>query len=196
MKKFIEGGGGNGCRWFLGSMVIFENWCESCCIVDGFVEVQWRDWCWFITYIRCLCFMVCLFCVLFTHNSLCRTVTSFSSRSHEWVLCMNKSRHKPNSNVLLGSGCGMLLLDSCSFPLVWLTMNAADMFMMDGAAKTCLWLTVMFLYWFGVTWYVDSLQPCDIASQSIRCLGRPHFVRYTGTLQKAVTICFRLHLCL
>ena len=41
---------------------------------------------------------------------------------------MNKSRHKPNSNVLLGSGCGMLLLDSCSFPLVWLTMNAVDMF--------------------------------------------------------------------
>ena len=36
-----------------------------------------------------LVFQVRLFCAQFTHNTLCRTVTSFSSRSHEY---MNKSR--------------------------------------------------------------------------------------------------------
>ena len=86
MKKFIDGGGGNDCRWFLGSMLIFENWSESCCIVDGYVEVQWRlrDWCWFIAFIYGACvswFVYLVFYLLTIH--FCRTVTSFSSRSHE-----------------------------------------------------------------------------------------------------------------
>ena len=40
---------------------------------------------------------------------------------------MNESRQKPNGNVLHGSGYGMLMLDSCSFTLLWFTINALDM---------------------------------------------------------------------
>ena len=49
-------------------------------------------------HIRCLCFMIRLFCVLSIHNTLapCRTVTSFSSKSHGRVLCINESRLKLN----------------------------------------------------------------------------------------------------
>ena len=143
MKKFKDGGGGKGCRWFLGSMDNFENW--SLCIESWLCGSSVKRLVLVYNfYIRYLCFTVCLFCVLFTHNTLySRWPRFYRDLVNERHARTNRGK---NCIVLLAGVCGMLalLLDSCFFSLFWPTINAEDMFLMYDTAKTRLWLTETF----------------------------------------------------
>ena len=88
----MDGDGGKGC-WFVGTT---ESWSsmyiegQLCVCESSMGRFQKKNKQAFIhSAVSVLLFHVCLFCAQFTHNTCCRKVASFSSRSNE---CMYRPR--------------------------------------------------------------------------------------------------------
>ena len=124
-------------------------------------------------YITMLVFRLRVYFVQFTHNSLCRTTTSFPSRSHE---CMNKSRLRPIATCFLW----MWYIPAFVKKMFSLPRTLLDKFgpytFYDGwhCINAFMIAPETFFNRFGETWIpfyvntpVDSLQQCKIAKQSI-----------------------------
>ena len=146
------------------------------------------------SYMRCLCFMVCPFCVsIYSQYTLQGSDLIFTEIS--WMSAMYEQIElKPNCGVLLCDGCGILL------SLLWPTMNVVyskrplrPRFMTDvTAGNVCGWRKRKELIWRNKWWMIHpwySILLTRFGHASLR-INQPWLRRSTISLQSAVTIVF------